>query len=721
MTFLNSAMLAGLLAVGAPVAIHLLSRPRFRELRWAAMQFLLPSLKKSRRIAHAEDIILMLLRCLVVALLVLIFARAARLVDPAELAKAAGTDTCVLILDQSASMGRTDGFRAAFDVAKAEADRFLAAQPPGSASALFLATDRVRPVVARPTSDLANVRTALASAPLTDAGSDLYPAIKAAVELLKKTPSDRREIVLFTDGQMTAWRQLPAIRTLLAESPQIRLDVRVVGEARGANLAIVSVQPQVAVVAVDQPMRFAVEVANRGATPATGTSVKLAIDNDTPVAEAFIDRLEPGASRVVNLGARFSTPGPHSVTARLPSDSLPSDNQRTFALRILPQLRALVVEGTVPAERVVGDGFFLSRALVPVPADEAGRYFIKATVAGPAELARPALTGYPLVFLSNVARLAPAESQNLRRHVESGGTLVVFPGPATDLEFFNHNADFAPLLPTQLAPSRVPATQSKILGWQSRDYPHPLTALWNDPAAGHLGSVGVSRYFPFLGAADVLESHGVETVVRYANGEPAVLEHTVGRGRVLLFGSAATPGWTTLPLHPAFVPLLLRIAAQASGQIDEGLNLPPGQAFSAPVDADAGDAPVSVIRPGETTRRAAGLVETTAQGAKLRYDDTDQAGVYRLFVGDEARPRALFAVQGNPDESDPATLPANDLAALTSPQPAVAPAAAAPTSPHAPAGARVPGEELWALFALAALVCVLLETALAHYVSRSKI
>jgi hypothetical protein len=724
MTFLNSAMLAGLFAVGAPLAIHLLSRPRFRDLRWAAMQFLLPSLKKSRRISRVEDILLLLLRGVLVALLVLIFARPARLVDPAELAKSADAATRVVILDQSASMGHNDGLRTRFEVAKAEADNWIAAQAPDSANALFLATDRVRRVVAHPTSDLANVRAALASASLTDAGSDLFPAIKAAIDVLKKAPAGRREIVIFTDNQATAWRQLVPLRALLTDSPGITLDVHVVGETRGTNLALVSVQPQAVVaVAIDQPVRFSIEVANRGNAVATRIPVKLAVDADAPLAETVVDRLDPGASRTVTLTARFSTPGPHSVTASLPPDPLPFDNQRSFALRVLPQLRALVVDEPVPAG-LVRSGFFLSRALVPVRPEEAGRHFVKATLANPAELAQPTLDGYPLVFLSNLIRLTSTQAQNLRRHVDAGATLVVFPGPATDLSFFNRDPDFSALMPARLDAARLPATQTKTLAWQSHDYTHPLTAIWNDPASGHLGSVSVSSYFPILANDDALDASGTQVVVRYGNGEPAAIERATGRGRVILFSSAAFPGPTTLPLHPAFVPLILRIAAHASGAIDDGINLPPGQTFSSPVDADAANASVFVQRPGDTTRRDAGQVEESAtHAAALRYDDTEQAGVYRLFVGNEARPRALFAVQSDPAESDPATLPANDLAALTAPpSPAAATAVKAtpPATPPAIPATRVPGPELWAAFALAALVVALLETALAHYFSRIK-
>lgn len=718
MTFLNPAMLLGLFALGLPVAIHLLTRPRFREMRWAAMRYLLPSLKKSRRISTVEDFLLLLLRCILVALLVLIFTRPARLVDPASLVSPEQTATRVIILDQSASMGRSDGLRTRFDRAKAEADAFLTALSPDSANALFLATNGVLRPVARPSQNLTEVRAALSAAALTEAGSDLYPAIKAAAVLLNRQTTGLREIVVFTDGQASAWRQLDALRTLLADSPGITLDVRITGGASGSNLAVASVRPQATFVSVDQSVPVAVEIVNHGKTAVNGVSVKLATDDNAPQAETVIDRLGPGESRVVNLTARFSTPGPHSVTARLPADALGFDDSRTFALRVLPQLRALLVEGAVPTDRGVNDGYFLSRALVPVPADAASRHFIKVLTAAPSELDNPASDKFQLVFLCNVSRLTAAEVQGLRRHVDAGGTLVIFPGPATDLDFFNRDPALTALMPAQLAPARVPETQQTTLAWQSRDYPHPLTALWNTPSSGNLGSVTVSKYFPLQIDEAAALTGSSRVVVSYANGEPAVATRTVGRGRVFLFSSPATTGWTTLPLHSAFVPLLLRMAAQTGGEIGEGLNLSPNQVFTAPLEVESSDAPVSVLRPGDSTRHPAGLVESSGTGAVLRYHETAQAGAYWLFVGEEADPRVLFAVQAESAESDAREIPADELATLTTP-PNVSPTSTPESDPKISSAAKVPGPELWATIALAALAIGLLETALAHYFSRS--
>src|SRR5687767_12554526 len=74
--FLNPwTMAAGAALVSAPIIIHLINRMRFRRVKWAAMEFLLKAQKRMKRKLIIEQIILLLLRCLLVFLLGLLFAR----------------------------------------------------------------------------------------------------------------------------------------------------------------------------------------------------------------------------------------------------------------------------------------------------------------------------------------------------------------------------------------------------------------------------------------------------------------------------------------------------------------------------------------------------------------------------------------------------------------------------------------------------------------------
>ncbi len=65
LTSLNFA-LAGLLCACGPVIIHLLNRRRFREVQWAAMDFLLEAFRRERRILRIRDWIVLALRTLAV-------------------------------------------------------------------------------------------------------------------------------------------------------------------------------------------------------------------------------------------------------------------------------------------------------------------------------------------------------------------------------------------------------------------------------------------------------------------------------------------------------------------------------------------------------------------------------------------------------------------------------------------------------------------------------
>src|SRR5688572_1145196 len=61
--------------VSAPIIIHLINRMRFKRVRWAAMEFLLKAQKRMRKRLIIEQLLLLMLRCLLVALVGLLVMR----------------------------------------------------------------------------------------------------------------------------------------------------------------------------------------------------------------------------------------------------------------------------------------------------------------------------------------------------------------------------------------------------------------------------------------------------------------------------------------------------------------------------------------------------------------------------------------------------------------------------------------------------------------------
>ncbi len=60
---------AGGVMVSLPIVIHLINRMRFRRIRWAAMEFLLKAQKRQRRRLIIEQLILLAMRCLLIAMI----------------------------------------------------------------------------------------------------------------------------------------------------------------------------------------------------------------------------------------------------------------------------------------------------------------------------------------------------------------------------------------------------------------------------------------------------------------------------------------------------------------------------------------------------------------------------------------------------------------------------------------------------------------------------
>src|SRR5881628_903504 len=75
MNFLAPYMLWGAAAVWIPIAIHLFFRSRYRTVPWAAMKFLLTSVEQTSRRLRFQELLLLLLRMTVLAMLAFAFAR----------------------------------------------------------------------------------------------------------------------------------------------------------------------------------------------------------------------------------------------------------------------------------------------------------------------------------------------------------------------------------------------------------------------------------------------------------------------------------------------------------------------------------------------------------------------------------------------------------------------------------------------------------------------
>ncbi|MFH1730654.1 MAG: VWA domain-containing protein, partial [Planctomycetota bacterium] len=278
MLFANTLMLIGLFAALIPIIIHLLNRRAAETVDWGAMQFLLGSVVSRSRRMLLEEMLLLALRCLLLALVALAmalpFVPAGSTVPwglmlPAVLLGAAllgagtvlwdargwrwgliaagalllllavtaglaerwiqshrwqtsgGGRDVAIVIDGSASMLLEVDGKTNFDRAVEEARTLAATLGPEDAASVIVAGLRPRLVLASPVVSRKQVAGAIARARPTGGRMAVREALATAAATLEEGGNPNRTIILITDGQAAGWKSSGEVNwELLAETFQ---------------------------------------------------------------------------------------------------------------------------------------------------------------------------------------------------------------------------------------------------------------------------------------------------------------------------------------------------------------------------------------------------------------------------------------------------------------------------------------------------------------------
>ncbi len=201
MTFLVPFLLYGLPLAAAPVVIHLIHLYRRRQVKWAAMIFLLAAQRMNKGLSRLRQILILTLRTLAVAAIIFVVARP---LAGGWLGLTGGApDTVLILLDRSASMEqanpatglskRTAGLR---NLSKAITDAV------GTRSRLVLIDSALnRPLALSKADALADLPQTTA----TDTAADLPTLLQSALDYITTNKTGRTDVWLLSDLQQSDW------------------------------------------------------------------------------------------------------------------------------------------------------------------------------------------------------------------------------------------------------------------------------------------------------------------------------------------------------------------------------------------------------------------------------------------------------------------------------------------------------------------------------------
>jgi hypothetical protein len=96
----------------------------------------------------------------------------------------------------------------------------------------------------------------------------------------------------------------------------------------------------------------------------------------------------------------------------------------------------------------------------------------------------------------------------------------------------------------------------------SVDYSHPIFEIFNAPRSGDFSTARFNRY------RTMTPQPGASVLAKFDDGSPALVERSVGEGKLIMWASTIDPYWTTFPLQPVFLPFVHQLGKHAGRYAD---------------------------------------------------------------------------------------------------------------------------------------------------------
>lgn len=675
MSFLNIILLGGMAAFSLPLIIHILNKRRFKQVQWGAMHLLAPVVRKNNQRIRLEQLLLLLIRIAIPVILALCLARPV-LTSVRKYGENAKTST-VFLLDDSFSMQDGTPTRSNFARAREEISLALDGMRDGSDSSVILFGGRPAGVLDGPTSARDNLVSKLKLERSERNPVSVQGGLQAAAAELDKMEHAARDVVIVSDFQASDWgdAQSPVRQAALEQFRKLKIFPNVtlyqMGDGPRENASIESVEVSSLILGVGQRVVLRANLKNYGKTSYPDLVVVFKVDGVEQRSSAVT--LAPGQDSQVLFTHSFESAGSHYVEVAAAADSLKADNTFVKSLQVWDEVPVLVVDGDPSDEPLGGEAAFLELALQPFGAAGGGlNDLITSRVVNPWELNENSLAGRRVVVLANVPELDGGAVDALRRFVERGGGLMIFPGDKVKTDWYQRELfrDGKGLMPLEFvglagagSAGVREAESTKII---NQNFSHPAFAFFNDPRNGLLGDVVFTNWFR-LGVGEAASGkvppslkNEVEVIARFDTGEPFLVERAVGEGRVILAAVPADTGWSNFPTQPSYLPVMQRLVTYLAASVEPPRNLSAESKLVAFLPVGQVGKGVVVTKPGGGEER----VEVKQEGSRgiIEYTDTSAPGIYRLVDADgEVQ---YFAVNLDRRESDIRTLDDDRMRAL---------------------------------------------------------
>jgi hypothetical protein len=683
MNFLAPLFLIGGLAVALPVVFHLIRRTTRERKSFSSLMFLLPSPPRLTRRSRLEHLLLLLLRCGVLCLLALGFARPyiKKALDNNQ--PTGSAKRTVLLVDTSASMRRAN----LWSDARARAESIVRDASPADQIALMTFDRQLHELINFDewNRTAAGERVALAVQKLSETspnwsathlGEALISAAETLADTRGKAVTGPRQIIIVSDLQEgSRMEQLQGY-----EWPKgIEVTIEPIKARRISNAGL----------------QLVTDTDDNGSKEATSVRVRVANSPESRIEQFKVGWAAADGRAIFGQPLNVYVPAGQSRIIAIP--------MITNALASM-KLDRIILQGdeedfdntvyVIPAEKSRMSVWYLGVESEKDPHQPL--YFLQRAFQETRRQAVRVVQGtndQPWSLAVITEAISDDAAKSLRDDVKNGKTVLVV----------MKDEHIAQTLGQLVGVERLNVQEAQVHNYAMLaeiDFRHPLFAPFADPRFSDFTKIHFWKYRK-IEAASIPSAR---VLAKFESGEPALLEVAAGKGKVFVLTSGWQPEDSQLALSTKFVPILYAFVEES------------GAAAPPPTQYYVGDnVPLGPNEPGSTMHAPDGS-ELRLSPGEATFSQTMAPGIYTLGT----QPGRRFAVNLDAAESRTAPMPLDELERLGAPivhQPTVA-------TREAERKVRLRNTELeerqklWRWFLLGTLGVLLVETWLAGRTAR---
>jgi hypothetical protein len=526
LSWISPLYLSGALLLALPVLIHLVQRHHLNGIKFPSLMFLKQVPQREKRHFEIRNWLLLLLRCLLLLLVVIAFARPFFTGGSEPVALDPGRKDSVIVIDQSYSMRIAERWQQAQETALKLVDE---KQPRDRIGVVIF--DDSSQVLSDLTTNTENLRTVIGRQSPGLKTTRLRIGLEQAARLLADSNASARQILLISDFQAAAMKPGDAPRI----SRDIELKTFAVDVADAANATISSIVIGPSRRGTADEFSLKVKVTNHAATTLE-QQIRLVV-NGRELARRDL-RLEPGQVVAESFDDLGTSGGLVRGVVSLDNDALALDNQAFFVYSSKQQVPVLIIEGKEPR---INQSIYLENALglARNPVFTVTRLRWK-------DLKAEDLAAWAVIIINDASIPGGVLGSALQDYVAAGGGLMVATGNRVQGNWPSGEDGF---LPGALL-RQVDSKPGVAHGIGEISDSHPIV---NDAGAGDRIDLSTARVFSYRN----LEPDADDRVLaRYSDGGVALLETTRQRGRVLVLTTTLDRHWNDLVVQPVFLPFM---------------------------------------------------------------------------------------------------------------------------------------------------------------------